>query len=71
MRWRTVGLCVLSLVGMVGCPDTFGKDGALDEAAHRDAVERVRQSGDCTEKEWRQFCEGQEDSEACRKECGG
>ncbi len=43
MRWRTAALCAVSLVGLVGCPETYGKDGTMDDAVEKDmeaAVEK-------------------------------
>ncbi len=69
MWWRTAGLCLVSLVGLTGCPETFGRDGAIDQAAHEDALERIHQ--ECSDVERRQYCGGgRENSVECRERCG-
>jgi hypothetical protein len=70
MRWRTVGLCVLSLVGMTGCPEEFGKGGRIDQAVQQDVEESIRKP--CTPEEYRRFCGGKKQgSPECREACGG
>jgi hypothetical protein len=70
MWWRTAGLCLVSLVGLTGCPETFGRDGAIDQAAHEDALERIRP--ECSAKDRRKYCgDGRENSAECLKYCGG
>ncbi len=69
MRWRTAGLCVLSLVMLSACPETYGRGGRMDQAAHEDTLESLRQN--CSEEEIRKYCEGgREQSAECREHCG-
>lgn len=69
MRWRTAGLCALSLTVMTGCPEEFGKEGRINRAIHQDVMELHRK--DCSEEELRTFCGGVlKDSPECRKACG-
>lgn len=70
MRWRTVAVGALALVGLTGCPEDFGKDGTMDRAAHQDVLELLRKH-ECTKEEYELFCSrGREASAECRKECG-
>lgn len=68
MRWKTLLLCVLSLLGATGCPDAFGKGGRIDRAAHQDAME-LRQRY-CSDAERARFCKDPQSAE-CREQCGG
>jgi hypothetical protein len=70
MRWRTAGLCVVSLVVMTGCPDTYGRDGRLDQATHEDLLELLREN--CSEEDFNAYCaQGRERSPECLAICGG
>lgn len=68
MRWRTTGLCTLSLVTLTGCPDAFGRGGRIDRAAHKDALE-LRQKY-CSDAERERFCKDRS-SPTCIEHCGG
>ncbi len=69
MRWRTAGLCALSLAVMTGCPEEFGKEGRINRAVHKDTMELLQKS--CSEEDAQQYCaNGQEQSEECLKRCG-
>jgi hypothetical protein len=70
MRWRTAGLCALSLLTLTGCPEEFGKEGRIQRAAHRDALELIQKH--CTQAEYERYCEGgRERTAKCIEECGG
>lgn len=69
MRWKTAGLCVLALVGSLGCPHAFGRGGTIDRAAHKD-VEQAFDFEECTEEEYQENCKPDHTSEKCRKACG-
>jgi len=69
MRWRTAGLCALSLVAMAGCEDGFVKGGRIDRAVHKDVMELYRKH--CSEEELITFCGGEKkDSPECNRACG-
>jgi hypothetical protein len=57
------------LVVLTGCPGTFGRGGAVDQAAREDLEERLEET-DCSLEELRKFCEGREHSKECRERCG-
>lgn len=68
MRWRTAGLCALSLV-TTGCPEEFGKEGRVQRAVHQDTLELVEKA--CSEEDAQRYCaNGQERSAACIERCG-
>jgi hypothetical protein len=70
MQWRTVGLSALCLVTMTGCPEEFGKEGRVNKAVHKDALELIQKP--CTREDFERYCEGgRENSEQCRQACGG
>lgn len=69
MRWGTIGLCVLSLVTLTGCPDDFGKGGQIDRAVFKDMMESVQET--CPPEVFDVVCtNGKEHTEECRKACG-
>lgn len=76
MRWRLAWVCALSSVGLLGCPHTFRKGGAIDVAAYRDAQQRIDSpkkqpltKSECPPDEvLEQLCEYPED-DICPKEC--
>ncbi len=81
MRWQRTWVCVLSLVGLVGCLRTFGPGGALDRAMKRDMDERLgkspglpvkpsqpRPEGCPSEEELELICEDPDD-DICPREC--
>ncbi len=68
MRWGTAWICVFALVGGMGCPDAFGRDGTIDRAVRKDVRENLRKN--CSEDEIEEFCEDPT-SEECLKNCGG
>jgi hypothetical protein len=47
MRWRLAGLCTLSL-GLLGCPEEHGMDGAIDQAVLRDMKAALQEDGQRT-----------------------
>ncbi len=81
MRWQRTWVCVLSLVGLVGCLRTFGPGGALDRAMKKDQKEWMGPSStkpskpspqsttECpSESELDALCEDPDD-EICPREC--
>jgi len=69
MGWRTAGLCALCLV-TTGCPEEFGKEGRIQRAAHKDALELIQKP--CSREAFEKCCDGgREQSEQCREACGG
>jgi hypothetical protein len=69
MHWKTAALCALTLVGTLGCPHAFGRGGTIDKASHKDAREAL-ELGDCTEDDYRQYCEPDANNEQCIEKCG-
>ncbi len=69
MRWRSACICVLSLVALVGCAETYRRGGRADRAAHKDTQERL-EPGECTEELYKRYCVPDEESAACLKYCG-
>jgi hypothetical protein len=69
MRWRTVCVDVSLLAVLTGCPGTYGRGGAVDQAAREDLEERLEEQG-CSPEERRELCEGKEQSKECRERCG-
>lgn len=69
MRWRTAGLCALSLAVMTGCPEEFGKEGRINRAVHKDVMELYRKH--CSADELLLFCGGaKKNSPECIRACG-
>lgn len=65
-----IACCVLSLAVLTACPEHHRRGGRIDRAAHQDSMESLR--GSCSVEDRKQFCgPGREDSEECRRECGG
>jgi hypothetical protein len=68
MRWWRVCLCALSLLGVLGCPHTFGRGGTVDRAVQKD-IEEWRRLGKCPpEEEVEELCEALGDPD-CFPEC--
>jgi hypothetical protein len=69
MRWRRLGLCVVAALG-VGCPETYGIGGSIDEAVEKDmkamSEELVLPCPSRAEAE--KLCANPRDKR-CRKEC--
>ncbi len=70
MRWMTAGLCVLSLVGLLGCPETYGIGGTVDQAVEEDMEESVpKKDGTCPPaQQVKEIC-GARSPEECFKGC--
>ncbi len=69
MRWRAASLCVLSLVGLLGCPHSFGREGTIDRAARKDTRSSLAEEDDCPSREQvREACQGKP-KEECYPEC--
>jgi hypothetical protein len=54
MRWQKVGLAALALLGTTHCPHSFGREGTIDRAIHKDTME-LYQAG-CTDEERADIC---------------
>jgi hypothetical protein len=67
MRGQAVGVGLMALVTATACPHSFGRQGTIDRAVHRDLMDRLRVN--CTENELEAFCEDPV-SESCLKNCG-
>ena len=69
LKWRNALTGVSVVMAMTGCPSEFGKNGRVDQAAHRDTLEISRRR--CSPEEERQYCgNGREHSQECRDHCG-
>jgi hypothetical protein len=70
MRWRAAGLWALSL-GLLGCPEEHGKDGAIDQAVLQDmkAAVQPRQQEKCPPPELLKALCADPKSEKCPKGC--
>jgi len=45
MRWRMLGLCAVAVLG-IGCPETYGIGGSIDDAIERDMNAQLEQRDD-------------------------
>jgi len=71
MRWFQVGVVVLSIMVMTGCPSEFGKDGRVNKATTKDTQENLLFLQGCSAQRRMEVCApGQENSVACQR-CGG
>jgi hypothetical protein len=70
MRWQTAGSLVPLLVGLTGCPDTYGRGGTIEQAVHKDALELHRKY-DCPQHVYDAYCRGNTQSPECLEHCGG
>lgn len=70
MRWRLTALCAVSLVGLLGCPETYGIGGTVDQAVHEDMMEALpQQEAPCPPAaRVKEICEGRSSKE-CLPEC--
>jgi hypothetical protein len=68
MRWLQVGLTVLAVTAMSGCPSEFGKDGRVNKAVQQDSQEHLLYITKCA-KAWEDSvcAPGKEDSDECLK----
>ncbi|SEU35899.1 hypothetical protein SAMN05443639_12161 [Stigmatella erecta] len=57
----------MALATTTACPHSFGREGTIDRAVHKDLMDRLRIN--CTEDELEAFCEAPV-SELCLKNCG-
>lgn len=69
MRWLQVGVVVLSVMAMTGCPSEFGKDGRVAKAIHKDTQEQLVIKR-CSEAYKKEVCEGPQRNEQKCRECG-
>lgn len=69
MRWRTVWVDVLLVAVLTGCPGSYGRGGAADQAALEDLEERIEAPG-CSLEDQQKFCKGKEQSKECCERCG-
>ena len=69
MRWWLAGLCVLSVVTLLGCPHAYLMgDGTLDRAARKD-IQEWKDLGKCPpQDELEELCEAIGDPK-CFPEC--
>jgi hypothetical protein len=68
MQWRTAGTGALFLVGLLGCPHEYGREGTVDRAVHKDVMELQRKR--CSTDELQKFCGNNKKSKQCREKCG-
>ena len=69
MRVNPVGVSLVVLMLMTGCPTEFGKDGRVNKAVREDALELI--SRPCTQEQLKQYCgPGKENSPECIEKCG-
>ncbi|MFY1828166.1 hypothetical protein ACN47A_19745 [Myxococcus fulvus] len=67
MTWPTIRACALSCA-LLGCPEVHRRDGLVDRAAHRDALESIPDR--CSNDEYNRYCpEGLEYSDECIERC--
>ncbi|QAT88644.1 hypothetical protein EJ065_7119 [Corallococcus coralloides] len=70
-RAHAVGLWLCVLGGLAACPEVHRPGGKLDRAAHKDALERIHETG-CAEDVYKRLCPGDtEPSKECIERCGG
>lgn len=67
MRWRDAWGVALLAVGLTGCPETFGKDGTVDQAVFQDAVDAVNPERCPPPEEVRAICANPK--KQCPEEC--
>jgi hypothetical protein len=70
MRWEAALSCVLWLVALTGCPETYRRGGRVDRAADKDAKDQIPDRI-CDEDTYELYCAGKEESAECLKHCGG
>jgi hypothetical protein len=71
MRWLQVGVTVLTITAMSGCPSEFGTDGRVNKAAHKDTQEHLLYITGCDEKRYSEVCAtGKWDTDECLR-CRG
>jgi hypothetical protein len=69
MRWPQVGVIILAVMAIIGCPSEFGREGRIAKAVRQDALELVRRR--CDAKELWEACKGpNKDPVQCQK-CDG
>ncbi|NOK32688.1 hypothetical protein HMI49_05685 [Corallococcus exercitus] len=70
-RAHAVGLWLCVLGSMAACPEVHRPGGKLDRAAHKDALERIHETG-CDKRDYKRLCpDDAEPSEECIERCGG
>lgn len=68
MRWLQVGVAVLAVTAMSGCPSEFGKDGRVNKAVHKDTQEHFLYITRCDERWEEKVCApGKENSDDCKR----
>ncbi len=72
MRWRMLGLLAVVALGL-GCPDTYGIDGSIDDAMHQDTMaqlkpKKLKDEGCPSQEELKTLC-AKRDSEQCPRKC--
>jgi len=69
MRVNPVGVSLVVLMLMAGCPTEFGKDGRVNKAVREDALELV--SKPCSPQELAEYCgPGKANTPKCIEKCG-
>jgi hypothetical protein len=56
------------LAGTLGCPHAFGKGGTIDNAMHKDLMERL-QNGRCKLRDLKEHCAVGMDIDDCLEQC--
>jgi hypothetical protein len=68
MRWLHVGVTVLSVMAMTGCPSEFGKDGRVSKAVQKDTQEHLLYITRCAQTRYEEVCgPGKWDTDECLK----
>jgi hypothetical protein len=68
MRWRMLGLLVVVTLGL-GCPETYGIGGSIDDAMHRDMKAQAEEAAQCpAQAEVDRLCANPDD-EQCPRRC--
>ncbi len=68
MRWWTVWECAAALMGL-GCPDTYGKDGSIDDAIEADTKAIIQDKYNCPPPEVVLALCKDEQSKDCPRNC--
>jgi hypothetical protein len=68
MRWWTVWMCAAAGMGL-GCPETYGKDGAIDDAIEADTRARTKDKHDCPPQEVVQLLCKDKQNKDCPRHC--
>ncbi|MDY7233257.1 hypothetical protein [Hyalangium rubrum] len=69
MRWMTVGLAALALVGNLGCSRAKGKKSTFDKAAFQGVEQSIADKA-CSKHEYEEHCTPDPTLPRCRQLCG-